>query len=59
MFNKKENPVRLERVPTAGSIMEKDIVIRISTCTAIIIGLVIFVGLLFLLTQPTYGFLWY
>lgn len=59
MLRKTQEPVRLQKAPTASSILQKDIVIRISVYTAIIMALVIFVALCFMLTQPTYGFLWY
>jgi len=55
----KKEPVRLQRATPDYSIFEKDIVIRISVYSAIVIALIIFVGLCFFLTKPTYGFLWY
>ena len=59
MLRKTQEPARLQRAPATGSILEKDIVIRISVYSAIIMALVIFVGLCFILTNPTYGFFWY
>ena len=50
---------RLERAPATNSIFEKDIVIRISVYTAIIIALFLFVAIMFIFTNPTYGFFWY
>lgn len=58
MLRKTQEPARLQRAQTT-SILEKDIVIRISVYSAIIIALLIFVGICFILTSPTYGFLWY
>lgn len=59
MYKKTQQPVRLHRAAETTSILEKDIIIRISVYTAILIALAIFVGLCFIMTSPTYGFLWY
>ena len=55
MMSKKE-PVRLYRADPRESILDNDIVIRISVTSAIILALLIFVLICFLLVPKTYGF---
>lgn len=56
MMTKKE-PVRLHRADPRESVLQNDIVIRISVTSAIIFALAIFVLICFLLVPQTYGFL--
>ena len=55
MMSKKE-PVRLYRADPRESILDNDIVIRISVTSAIILALLVFVIICFLLVPKTYGF---
>ena len=55
MMSKKE-PVRLYRADPRESILDNDIVIRISVTSAIILALLVFVLICFLLVPKTYGF---
>ena len=54
MTNKK--PRTLERADPRESILDNDIVIRISVTSAIILALLVFVIICFLLVPKTYGF---
>ena len=56
MMSKKE-PVRLYRADPRESVLQNDIVIRISVTTAILIGFILFFIVCFALQGPTYGFL--
>ena len=55
MMSKKE-PVRLYRADPRESVLQNDIVIRISVTSAIILALLVFVLICFLLVPKTYGF---
>ena len=55
MMSKKE-PVRLYRADPRESVLQNDIVIRISVTSAIILALLVFVIICFLLVPKTYGF---
>ena len=56
MMTKKE-PARLHRADPRESILQNDIVIRISMTTAIVLGMIIFLAICFLIKGPTYGVL--
>ena len=56
MMTKKE-PARLHRADPRESILQNDIVIRISMTTAIVLGMILFLAICFILKGPTYGFL--
>lgn len=55
MMSKKE-PRTLYRADPRESILDNDIVIRISVTSAIILALLVFVIICFLLVPKTYGF---
>lgn len=55
MMTKKE-PRTLYRADPRESILDNDIVIRISVTSAIILALLVFVIICFLLVPKTYGF---
>ena len=55
MMSKKE-PRTLYRADPRESILDNDIVIRISVTSAIIIALLVFVLICFLIVPKTYGF---
>ena len=55
MMSKKE-PVRLYRADPRESVLQNDIVIRISMTSAIILALLVFILICFLLVPKTYGF---
>ena len=57
MMTKKEKPRTLYRADPRESVLQNDIVIRISVTSAIIFALAIFVLICFLLVPQTYGFL--
>lgn len=57
MWNKKEQKIRtLQRADPRESILDNDIVIRISITTAIILVAILFIIICFILVPPTYGF---
>ena len=55
MMTKKE-PVRLHRADPRESVLQNDIVIRISLTSAIILALLVVILICFLLVPKTYGF---
>ena len=57
MMTKKEQPRTLYRADPRESVLQNDIVIRISMTTAIVLGMIIFLAICFILKGPTYGFL--
>ena len=57
MMTKKEQPRTLYRADPRESVLQNDIVIRISMTTAIVLGMIIFLAICFLIKGPTYGFL--
>lgn len=58
MWNKKEQGVRtLERADPRESILDNDIIIRISVTTALIIAMILFLVICFIIKGPTYGYL--
>ena len=57
MMTKKEQPRTLYRADPRESILQNDIVIRISMTTAIVLGMILFLAICFILKGPTYGFL--
>ena len=57
MMTKKEQPRTLYRADPRESVLQNDIVIRISMTTAIVLGMIIFLAICFIIKGPTYGFL--
>ena len=57
MMTKKQQPRTLYRADPRESILQNDIVIRISMTTAIVLGMIIFLAICFIIKGPTYGFL--
>ncbi|WP_295605798.1 hypothetical protein [uncultured Methanobrevibacter sp.] len=57
-MNKKE-PVRLYRADPRESILQNDLLIRISFTTLLILAFIIFVIVCFLLVPATHGFYWW
>ena len=57
MMTKKEQPRTLYRADPRESVLQNDIVIRISMTTAIVLGMILFLAICFILKGPTYGFL--
>ena len=57
MMTKKEQPRTLYRADPRESVLQNDIVIRISMTTAIVLGMIIFLAICFILKGPTYGYL--
>ena len=57
MMTKKEQPRTLYRADPRESVLQNDIVIRISMTTAIVLGMIVFLAICFLIKGPTYGFL--
>ena len=57
MMTKQQKPRTLYRADPRESVLQNDIVIRISVTSAIIFALAIFVLICFLLVPQTYGFL--
>lgn len=55
MMSKKE-PVRLYRADPRESVLQNDIVIRISITSALILAIILFLLICFLLVPATYGF---
>jgi len=56
MMMTKKQPRTLYRADPRESILDNDIVIRISVTSAIILALLVFVIICFLLVPKTYGF---
>lgn len=59
MFTKPNNSRTLERANPAESYRHKDLLIRISFTTLLILAFIIFVIVCFLLVPPTHGFYWW
>ena len=57
MFIKPQPKARLERADPRESILQNDIIIRISLTTALILAMILFLAICFLIKGPTYGFL--
>ena len=57
MMTKKEQPRTLYRADPRESVLQNDIVIRISMTTAIVLGMILFLAICFLIKGPTYGIL--
>jgi len=57
MMTKREQPRTLYRADPRESVLQNDIVIRISITTAIVLGMILFLAICFLIKGPTYGFL--
>ena len=57
MMTKKQQPRTLYRADPRESVLQNDIVIRISMTTAIVLGMIIFLAICFLIKGPTYGVL--
>jgi len=57
MMTKREQPRTLYRADPRESVLQNDIVIRISMTTAIVLGMIIFLAICFIIKGPTYGFL--
>jgi len=57
MMTKKEQPRTLYRADPRESVLQNDIVIRISMTTAIVLGMILFLAICFIIKGPTYGFL--
>ena len=53
----RQEPARLYRADPRESILQNDIVIRISVTTAILLAFILFFIVCFLLVPQTYGFL--
>ena len=57
MMTKKEQPRTLYRADPRESVLQNDIVIRISVTTAILLAFLLFFIVCFALVPQTYGFL--
>ena len=57
MMTKKQQPRTLYRADPRESVLQNDIVIRISRTTAIVLGMILFLAICFIIKGPTYGFL--
>ena len=57
MMTKREQPRTLYRADPRESVLQNDIVIRISMTTAIVLGMILFLAICFILKGPTYGYL--
>ena len=57
MMTRKQQPRTLYRADPRESVLQNDIVIRISMTTAIVLGMILFLAICFLLKGPTYGVL--
>lgn len=57
MMTRKQQPRTLYRADPRESVLQNDIVIRISMTTAIVLGMILFLAICFILKGPTYGFL--
>lgn len=55
MLGRNNGPVRLERAEPTTSLLEKDLVIRISFTALIILGMLIFLMVCFMIQPMTYG----
>ena len=53
----KKQPRTLYRADPRESVLQNDIVIRISMTTAIVLGMILFLAICFLIKGPTYGVL--
>lgn len=52
-----KKPRTLYRADPRESVLQNDIVIRISMTTAIVLGMILFLAICFIIKGPTYGFL--
>lgn len=57
MMTKKQQPRTLYRADPRESVLQNDIVIRISMTTAIVLGMILFLAICFIIKGPTYGIL--
>ena len=57
MMTKKQQPRTLYRADPRESVLQNDIVIRISMTTAIVLGMILFLAICFIIKGPTYGYL--
>jgi hypothetical protein len=57
MMTRKQQPRTLYRADPRESVLQNDIVIRISMTTAIVLGMILFLAICFIIKGPTYGFL--
>ena len=57
MMTKKQQPRTLYRADPRESVLQNDIVIRISMTTAIVLVMILFLAICFIIKGPTYGFL--
>ena len=57
MMTKKQQPRTLYLADPRESVLQNDIVIRISMTTAIVLGMLLFLAICFILKGPTYGYL--
>ena len=57
MMTRKQQPRTLYRADPRESVLQNDIVIRISMTTAIVLGMILFLAICFLIKGPTYGIL--
>lgn len=53
----KKQPRTLYRADPRESVLQNDIVIRISMTTAVVLGMILFLAICFIIKGPTYGFL--
>ncbi|WP_407462836.1 hypothetical protein [Methanobrevibacter sp.] len=56
MFTKPNSSRTLERADPRQSILQNDLVIRISITTLIILAIILFLIVCFILIPPTYGY---
>lgn len=59
MMTKPKQPRTLYRADPRESVLQNDIVIRISMTTAIVLAFILFLLMAFLLVPQTYGFFWW
>lgn len=57
MMTKKQQPRTLYRADPRESVLQNDIVIRISMTTAIVLGMILFLAICFIIKGPTFGYL--
>jgi hypothetical protein len=57
MMTRKQQPRTLYRADPRESVLQNDIVIRISMTTAIVLGMILFLAICFIIKGPTYGIL--
>ena len=57
MMTKREQPRTLYRADPRESVLQNDIVIRISMTTAIVLGMILFLAICFIIKGPTFGYL--